>query len=326
MKKELERRLRLLDRLKEKVDIIFLDSLHAEDFSFTYFTNADIPGIFLYDFKEARFYAPKMEVMRARKSFLKPEIIENEFIKELGRNLKHKRVGINAKCLPFKVARRFKCIDISNYLEEAMSIKSEYEIKMIKKACKLTEKVLKNSVGKIEECKNEKELRLLIERNIYSLNCELAFEPIVAAKKNTKEPHHKASNTTLSKPILIDFGVKYRFYGSDVTRTYGSRYEKQLKNTLEALEDNIKPGTSAKRLHELAEKLLGKYAKYFITALGHGVGLYHGKPIISKYSKDVIKVNQVFTLEPGIYTSKEGARIENVYLLTQDGLVNLTDF
>ncbi len=64
----------------------------------------------------------------------------------------------------------------------------------------------------------------------------------------------------------------------------------------------------------LAEK---KLDKYFIHSLGHGTGLeIHELPNLSPKSKDVIKDNMVFSIEPGVYFPKFGGiRIEDLVFM-----------
>ncbi len=57
--------------------------------------------------------------------------------------------------------------------------------------------------------------------------------------------------------------------------------------------------------------------KYFIHSLGHGTGLeIHELPNLSPNSKDVLKDNMIFSIEPGVYIPKVGGiRIEDLVYL-----------
>ena len=73
-------------------------------------------------------------------------------------------------------------------------------------------------------------------------------------------------------------------------------------------------------------KKLGRDERFFTHALGHGLGIeVHEKPWISKNSKDILKENMIFTIEPAVY-KKNGLRIENDFLLARNSLKKLTDF
>ena len=62
-----------------------------------------------------------------------------------------------------------------------------------------------------------------------------------------------------------------------------------------------------------------KLDKYFIHSLGHGTGLeIHELPNLSPGSKDVLKDNMVFSIEPGVYIKGLGGiRIEDLVYLEQ---------
>ena len=64
----------------------------------------------------------------------------------------------------------------------------------------------------------------------------------------------------------------------------------------------VKVGVYGDHLDKHARKLLGKYTKYFVHSLGHGVGeKIHQKPRISSKKHDIVKKGDFITIEPGIY-------------------------
>ena len=152
------------------------------------------------------------------------------------------------------------------------------------------------------------ESRLLAE--IKQAGCKPSFDPIIAAGANAAHPHWKADDTLLHGFVVIDFGVVYQGYMSDMTRTIyvsnrtknterptGYRIknldqkiptpeERQLYNlVLRAQLDSmhyIKPGRYCKDAHRVAAATLGEYKKYFIHSLGHGIGtIIHEHPRIT---------------------------------------------
>ena len=64
--------------------------------------------------------------------------------------------------------------------------------------------------------------------------------------------------------------------------------------------------------------------------LGHGIGLApHEGPHLNPNWDDVFEVGDVFTAEPGLYDPtrlKAGMRLENDYLVTEQGVELLTPF
>jgi len=318
----------------KNLDSMMLLNLAVKDPNFFYFANSNADGIFFLDFmKKPLIFASEMEYARQKKSWVK-NVIKTEKFEDISKFL-NGRIGINKKGMTAsayeklkKIGRQnnVKFVDISEQLENARMIKTQYEIQCIKRACNITKKVLEKTQSEINTKITEIELKGLIELLIHKLGAEPAFPPIVASGKNTAIPHHEPGNAKLNGAILIDFGVRYRGYVSDITRTIGSKYENLIENVLTSIENKIMPGIKAKKIDLLSRKLLGKHSKHFITSLGHGIGIdVHEKPYISRSSEDIFKENMVFTLEPGIYV-KNGIRIENDYLLAKKGLLNLTDF
>jgi Xaa-Pro dipeptidase len=91
-----------------------------------------------------------------------------------------------------------------------------------------------------------------------------------------------------------------------------------------------KPGVSCRDLFAAADDHFRSNTDTgFGHHLGHGVGLQpHEFPHLSPKWDDRLMEGEVFTLEPGIYGEHLGGgmRIENQYLVTKDGVENLTPF
>ncbi|MBI5061089.1 MAG: M24 family metallopeptidase, partial [Candidatus Aenigmarchaeota archaeon] len=205
-------------------------------------------------------------------------------------------------------------------LEHARMIKDRDEISRIANASKASARIIKN----LSISGTESSLAADLDWNIRKSGNKNAFDTIVATGNNIKTPHHTPTNKQLGKTVLIDLGVNYRGYCSDMARTFGSPYEKIVQSVLSDIEEKMAPGVSCSDLDALARKALGKYRKKFITSLGHGVGIaIHEKPSISAASKDILRKGMVIAVEPAIYASN-GCRIENTYLITENGCKNLT--
>ena len=82
----------------------------------------------------------------------------------------------------------------------------------------------------------------------------------------------------------------------------------------------LKENVLISKPYEFAKKELGKA---FSHGLGHGIGVeIHELPNLGPYSKEKLRKNMIFTIEPGIYyEGKYGIRIEDDVLF--DGKVKV---
>ena len=136
---------------------------------------------------------------------------------------------------------------------------------------------------------------------------------------------------------VIDFGVKYNGYCSDMTRTVfigkPTKKDRELYDLLLQAQEEcvamVKSGIVAKDIDSHARKVLGKYSKYFIHGLGHQLGIEiheNSKRGINKRGNFKLKEGMVITIEPGIYLPRRGGvRIEDDVLINESGLESLTD-
>ncbi len=232
-------------------------------------------------------------------------------------------------------------------IHEVRAVKSKKELANIIKAQKLSEKVLRYTVAKLQTHARagqagitEIEVVNFIKKSFIKFGAPiLSFSPIVAFGKNTANIHHTPSKTKLKKGdiIMFDFGCTVNHYCSDMTRTYfwGEPNAKQKKVYLDALRamglamNKIKKGERrAKVIDKTARKFLNKKygAKKFPHGLGHGVGtVIHEWPNFKPKSEDILPVGCVMTIEPGLYLKGwGGVRIEDMILITKKGYINLT--
>lgn len=225
------------------------------------------------------------------------------------------------------------------------SIKSTEEITKIKKACKIGDKAFEYIVKKIRRGITEKTLAWELEKFIKDQGGELSFPSIVAFGKNSSIPHHHTSDKQLTindKLVLLDFGVKFENYCSDMTRTVfceksNKKEEDIYKVVLEAqqkaakfLDSRIKHGkkvTGAEVDKIAREFLISKGFESIPHSLGHGIGLeVHEHPSLSPKSKDELKEGMIFSIEPGIYIPNfGGVRIEDLFVIQNKKLIQLTN-
>ncbi|MFH1770896.1 MAG: Xaa-Pro peptidase family protein [archaeon] len=243
---------------------------------------------------------------------------------------KIKSLGINEGSVSIKQKKELSKIvrikSLGNIVGELRSIKEKEEISRIKRACFLTEKVLRKIVKNFN-FKTEEQIKKFIKIEAVKMDCGLSFEPIVASGKNGTKPHYSGNGRIKKGFLIIDVGLKYKGYCADITRTLyvGKPSRKELQNYNELLEiqkmavAKVKADVKVKYLEDFVRKKMGKNEKYFVHSLGHGLGInVHESPTVSSKSGALLKENMVITIEPGIY-GKYGIRIEDDVLVTANG-------
>ena len=213
-------------------------------------------------------------------------------------------------------------------------IKDSTELKNIKKACEIADKAFARILQLVKPGVSERELAAELEYQMLMLGSEKpAFESIVASGYRSAMPHGLASAKKVKKGdfITFDFGATVNGYVSDMTRTVvvgkaSSRQKKIYNIVLRAQRagvNKIRAGIAAKQVDKACRDIIVKagYGKNFGHGTGHGIGYYvHVGPQLSPKSKDTLSVNQVVTVEPGIYISGwGGVRIEDDVVVTRNG-------
>ncbi|PDM25977.1 hypothetical protein CP083_06260 [Candidatus Bathyarchaeota archaeon B24-2] len=241
--------------------------------------------------------------------------------------------------------------DCSDIVESIRMVKSEEELKCIRKACEITDEVYEVIMedilkpGKTELEVSREIVCALIEKGgeerIFPLYTGASFYPQVRFGINTVYTSVRSTNKKCSQGdiILVDYGAVYGGYCADITRAavVGSPTEKQKKifEHVQSLLDKtlqiIKPGIKAAEVYNFVCKELKKEGmlKYFIGHRpGHGIGIESWeRPYLSPNDFTTIKPNMTLAVEPGIYIWEEGGfgiRLEDNVLVTEKGVENLT--
>lgn len=254
-------------------------------------------------------------------------------------------------------------VTTSNVIEDLRAVKSTKEIKYIKKAQSIIDKIF-FAVRKMRLTgMTELELSQKMERLAIKFGADgMAFESIVAFGPNAAAPHHLSGKQKIKRGnfLLLDFGVLVKGYHSDFTRTLfiGKSTIKQekvyravLDAQIRAIEKITSPSLAPSRggeepvphspprqgeLEGVRASLIDKtardyiasmgFGKYFTHNTGHGVGLeIHELPNLSSKSLDILRTGMVVTVEPGIYIENwGGVRIEDMVLVSGDNPVVLS--
>ncbi|MDN3511508.1 MAG: aminopeptidase P family protein [Candidatus Jettenia sp.] len=224
-------------------------------------------------------------------------------------------------------------LPIQGIIEKYRKRKTQEEIKKIQQAIDIAEKAYNNIRKKIRAGFSEKNLADVLEFEIRNQGGEgSSFEIICAAGSHASKPHAHTTDRQIqdNDSVLIDWGARFQFYNSDLTRvTFTDKISQKLRGIYQIVLDaqcfaidKVKPGRIAKDIDSIARGYIEKkgFGKCFGHGLGHGIGLeVHEGPVINKRSKEILEEGMVFTVEPGIYIPEwGGVRIEDIVLVTAD--------
>jgi len=263
-------------------------------------------------------------------------IIEKEKILSLGIETNNITVAEHKKIAP--CVKNIKHFDLT----ELRIQKDKEEIAAIQQACIIGDKTFAFILKKIKPGITEKEVAFEMENFIRKNDAEISFRTVVAFGKNSAFPHHKTGRDRLKNndAILLDFGVKYENYRSDMTRTifFGKaslekkRVYATVLNAQQKAIEYLKKNIGNKIFLSDADKIARGYIiaqKFpsFPHSLGHGIGLKdHEPPSINPKSKEILKTGMVFSIEPGIYLNNfMGVRIEDLIAIRDNKVLHLTN-
>lgn len=231
---------------------------------------------------------------------------------------------------------RVKIIDVSESLVKLRSKKEFWELKRLKTAAIITDEIFTAVIKRLPFAHSELEIARWLLEEAVKRNVKSSFEPIVASGKNASLPHHVPSSKLYAGFCVIDYGIIYQGYCSDMTRTvfFGlpTKAEKELyKRVLFAEEQtiaNVHSTITLKSLDNKARQFLGRYSKFFIHSIGHSLGVEIHDPLLRKYKRGFpLPENAVVTIEPGIYLkNKFGIRIEDEVIVKKNRAMTLTKF
>lgn len=227
---------------------------------------------------------------------------------------------------------------VHQYVTELRMIKDDYEIACTREAARVGDVIAEKIEQEIRSgaIKTEIDAALLIERELRKNGCErTGFDTLAAGPERSWAIHAFPGYTSGEWPghglSILDFGVVYKGYTSDMTITVAkgplSEAQEKLLDLVQAAYDEClllyKKDIPVKNAADRADFIFAAAKRKMPHTLGHAIGLeIHEYPRISnKMTEDVVfKPGMIVTLEPGLYDEQlGGVRLENDVLITESG-------
>ena len=227
----------------------------------------------------------------------------------------------------------------SDYVSRLRVSKTPEELAAMERTLRLTDEAFTLVAPTIQPGQTEREVAWAIDETMRRLGAQgPSFETIVASGPNAARPHHRPSERRigLGETIIIDMGAAVDGWMGDLTRTLwlgepDARFREIYGVVLRAQEaalSGIRAGMTGETADTIAREVItaAGYGDAFGHSLGHGLGVrVHEAPSAAPRVQAPLPANSVLTVEPGIYLPGwGGVRIEDVGVVTEEGLRNLT--
>lgn len=299
--------------------------------------HADLLTDFRY-FEQAAKEAPDFQLVKLGRDYHL-----SDYLRERG----YRRAAIEENCMTAaeyrglcEKAPRTELVYGAELVNRLRQIKTPEEIELHRKSCEMTNRIVEEFFRFAKVGMTEIELNDFILSAVRRHGADSCFfDPITLTGPNSAMCHGKPSERKLEEGdfLLLDMGVNYKGYASDVTRTavMGEAGEKQKEIYRIVLEAHMKAfreiraGMTAFEADKIARDVITEagYGECFQHALGHG---FHDGLVLRndhEVSDAVLKENMIFTIEPGIYIpGLGGVRIEDDVLLTEKGCVSFCTY
>ncbi len=233
-------------------------------------------------------------------------------------------------------------IDVSEEFERLRMVKSDNEIALIKKANSIISKGYEAAIEAIRPGRTEADVGSAMMKALLDAGADFILALWVVSGKAAERVYRTPliTNRELKKGDMVwmDCGMAYKGYFADVGRTtiVGKATEKQkrLCDAVLKMHKNaagiMKPGVKAGDIYEEMRRTAVEtgYGDYFKPGgfVGHNIGVtLDDYPLIKPDEPTPLEKNMVMNIDPKLFVpGVGGARIEDSYLITEDGAKRLT--
>jgi Xaa-Pro aminopeptidase len=236
----------------------------------------------------------------------------------------------------------FEGVDIvpaGELVEALRRVKDAGEVDRIRRACAIADDAFQSLLPMLAARPTERDFALALEFAMRERGASgNSFDPIIASGPNGSKPHHVPSDRVIERNELIvcDFGCIVEGYCSDMTRTVSvgdpgpdarHLYEVVLQSQ-QTGRDAVAADVACSEVDRASRDVIAEagWADAFSHSTGHGVGLeIHEAPRVASSAGDTLLLNDVVTVEPGVYLPGiGGVRIEDTLVVGASGAEALT--
>ena len=253
------------------------------------------------------------------------------------------KVGIaGASAVPYHMMLKLQeiygaenIVDVDEEMSLLRAVKSENEIEVIRYAYKIAQAGMDKVAEIIKPGMTEREIAAEAEYVMRKMGSEgMGIDTMVASGVEHTMPILARITDREIKDgdlVVVTLAPRYQGYHGAVARPFfiGKQSEtienvfKLVKQAQEETAAKLRPGMTAKEADETSRRVLNEagIGKYFVYTGVHSTGVIEFEaPILASTSKTVIEKNMIYSIDiPVFITEWGGMRLENGYLITEDG-------
>ncbi len=264
-------------------------------------------------------------------------------IEILKRIMSNEIIGLELNSISHQFIQNFdNYTDISNMLLSMRKIKTNEEIEIFRKLCKIQSLALKKMAHSICEGISENELIKVYRNEIFKSNyCVPSAWTMLCSGVNSAYLSTPTSRK-IEKNDMIKFdggvNLEFSYYTTDMSRSFVVGENKLLKEVKDVLVnaqrlmiENVKPGIKCSELFNIGYNYVKAiYPGYVRGHLGHSISFGPSTfepPFISINDNTVLEAGMIFCIEVPMYIKDIGGmNIEDMVLVTEDGYEVLTNY
>ena len=311
-----------------------------------YLTGLDSSNaVLLVEPDRLRIFTDFRYVEKARETGVEVVQTERNVYSSLGEHLSG-RIEFEAEVLTYAEwgaldAAGLELVPRSELVQTVRAVKEDSELEAISRAAAITNECFERLAEQPFVGRTELEVAWWMESLMHELGADgPAFPIIVGSGPGGAQPHASTSDRVIEAgtTVVVDAAARLGEYMSDCTRTFATgdlpdelarSYDVCLRAQLAGL-DAVRPGAGGREADAAARDLIAAegLGELFGHGLGHGLGMeVHEQPRLRPESEDVIGLNNVCTVEPGIYhPGLGGIRIEDLVVVRDGEPEILTSF
>ena len=256
------------------------------------------------------------------------------------RNMESTYPETPANELALEVKKNFPDITIKNLtpiLRELREVKSDNEVEALRRASVISAKGHKAAMTRSLTATQEHQVEATLEFTFRDEGATgIGYPSIVGSHWNATILHYGTNNDPIRRDglMLIDAAAEVEGYSADVTRTWpvdgtfseaqADIYSMVLEAQTASMEASVKGNSYSDmvgksydvvskgllKLGLIAEEKYDQVRLYYLHGIAHGIGLDVHDPL---NNKKPLMVNQVYTIEPGVYVRKDIVEDSDVF-------------